>query len=109
MWSNIIRGGRKYQFIKATGVDPSLIILLLEEIEESQHRGDEISKSNIRLTAWKLEDENIGKKLWFIEQQGHEWQIKGSKVIITSHGCCDNPDSVYFYNLISGELISSGK
>ena len=92
-----------YHFIKAPDIDPFAFLLILEEKYESQTLGDEVSTSNIKLTAWKITENKIGPNLWIIEQNGHQWKILKDEVIVINKGCCDNPDKKYLFDLKTGK------
>ena len=94
---------KEYHFVKAVAVDPFSMLLILEERKESQHLGDEITKSNIKLTAWIIKENNNYKKLWVINHQGNKWEIIGNDIVITTKGCCDSPDSQYHFDIKTGD------
>ena len=95
---------KQYYFVKGV-IDPFSFLLILDETSESQFLGDEVSKSNIKLTAWPIQEGKIGSKQWTIEHEGHTWEIKKNEIIIISKGCCDNPDRKYKFHMRTGQAM----
>lgn len=105
---------KQYHFIKVAPNftikdNPISFLLLLDERIESESLGDEVSESKIKLTAWPAREGKVGLKMWVIEHLGHKWEIKDDEILILSKGCCDNPDKVYHFDLITGKLKKDKK
>lgn len=94
---------RQYYFLKQL-LESVPFLLILEEKEESQFLGDEVSKSKIKLTAWAAEEGKIISELWQLESNGHNWKVVRDTIIITIKGCCDQSDKKNIYDLKSGKF-----
>jgi len=79
-------------------------ILILEEYDAKTHISIPMLKSKLKLTAWELTEKDIKEKLWVIEAEADKWESKGSEIVLTKFGCCDNPDKTYRYSTVTGEM-----
>jgi hypothetical protein len=101
----IITTNRRFTFVSEYLSQDYRPMVLLEEFWSEWTLGAEGNRAKIRVDGWVGDNPNPNRKAWTIFSEGDEGKVDWRFYKVKRYGCCADPSTEIWFNLIDGRKV----
>jgi len=101
----IIATNRRFTFVSEYLTQDKRPMVLLEEFWSEWTPDTEGNRAKIRVDGWVGNYPNPSRKAWTIFSEGDEGKVDVNLYKVKRYGCCEDPSTEVWFNLIDGRKV----